>query len=173
MHSGGQAPLSLGHTILTETQTLVNEATLTPCLGSTVPRRYSHPIWITLTLQLALVHFVCTLHRSLAMTAGNLPPQSSCGGCFQPRVTEFVHGAGTGTSPTKIRIFEQLWVAVPSLSYSDTLKERGRWKLLFTATALKNIETVYNWGFRWHHCYHFFSSALPTFQPQSVRKSWI
>ena len=47
MHSGGQAPLSLGHTILTETQTLVNEATLTPCLGSTVPRRYSHPIWIT------------------------------------------------------------------------------------------------------------------------------
>ena len=153
MHSGGQAPLSLGHTILTETQTLVNEATLTPCLGSTVPRRYSHPIWITLTLQLALVHFL----------PETCLPKAAAGGCFQPRVTEFVHGAGTGTSPTKIRIFEQLWVAVPSLSFSDTLKERGRWKLLFTASALKNIETVYNWGFRWHHCYHFFSSALPTF----------
>ena len=110
----------------------------------------------------ALVHFVCTSHRSLAMTAGNVPPQSNCRNCFQPRVTEFGHGAGTGTSP-RSKLLEQLWAAVPSLSYSDTLKERGRWKLLFTATALKNIETVYNWGFRWHHCYHFFSSALPTF----------
>ena len=50
------------------------------------------------------------INRDLLNAPGPLPAQNNCRGCFQPQVTDFVHGAA-GVTRAKVRGIEQLWAA--------------------------------------------------------------